>query len=58
MSERKIVEARGEGKLNLGALKGLLEPSPKPQITRVRIVKRDANGNVIEDVTAEYGNDR
>jgi hypothetical protein len=48
----KIVESVGRGTVRLGeALRAIAQP---PEITRVRVVKRDADGNVIEDVTVEY----
>lgn len=55
--EQKIVESVGRGTVCAGALRALVAA---PEITKVRVVKRDAEGNVTEDVTMEVrdGNDR
>lgn len=59
MSEPKIVEAVGHGRANLRSMFDQMKaPIPQPTIQRVRLVKKDAQGNVIEDLTVDYGNHR
>lgn len=64
MSEPKIVEAVGRGRLVAGALRAFLPEAPKesapaPVPVRISVVKRDADGNVIGEHTMELnrGND-
>lgn len=48
--ENKVVESVGRGTVCAGALRALVA---KPEIQKVRVVKRDADGNVTADITME-----
>lgn len=48
--ENKIVESVGRGTVCAGSLREL---APRPDIQKVRVIKRDAAGNVTADITME-----
>lgn len=58
MSEEKIVEGVGHARVDMQKLfRRALAEGMKPQIARVHLVRRDAQGNVIEEKVID-GDDR
>lgn len=54
-----IVEATGKGKVDLlKALSSVSAGAVKPSIAAVKVVRKDAAGNVIEEKIVKYGDNR